>query len=120
MWNGWRLWFNLAAGAVLALSFVPWAFAQYPSETKINLPEPPGIFQNLEGLGQKAMNFFGVETFARELQKVDFYGLFAKGRQFAAEKIPRYQAELRRICPAGCSLPEILRSLKEKIQRIQW
>lgn len=100
--------------------FAPPVFAQaYPSEVEINLPEPPGIFQNLEGLGQKAMNFFGVETFTRQLQEIDFYGLFARGGRLAAEKIPQYQAELRRFCPAGCSLPEVFRSIWSKI-RSKW
>lgn len=103
---------------VFALS----VFAQaYPSEVEINLPEPSAIFQfqKIEALGKKAMNFFGVEVFARELQNIDLAGFLEKGRSFAAEKATLYRAELRRFCPSGCSLPEIFRSIWSKM-RSKW
>jgi hypothetical protein len=113
MWNGWRLFYSLVLGSTLALAlvFAPRASAQYPSEVEINLPPPP---QFIENFGQKVISFFGVETFAREIRSIDFYELFAKGRRLAAEKIPRYRAELRRFCPAGCNLPELVRSAWSK------
>lgn len=119
---------GIVFGVLPALAFAPLALAQtYPSEVEIDLPQPsfaPEFFENpirsLEYAGRKAMSFFGVETFARELQSIDFYGLFAKGRRFAAERIPQYQSELRRFCPADCDLPEILRSFWDKVKGITW
>jgi hypothetical protein len=123
---------NFVLGIVLGLIFVlfvPAAFAQtYPSEVKITeikiglppSPIAPKFFEDpipvLESFGRRAMSFFGVETFARQIQNIDFYGLFMKGRRLAAEKIPEYRSEIRKLCPAACNLPEIFRSLWVRVR----
>lgn len=112
MWRDWRqLWINLSLATAFLLVTVPPAAAQsYPSTVKVGLTEPP-LVETIRDFGRRTVSFLGLDTFLSYLRGVDVADLLTRSGHLAREKFYQYRWQLRRFCPADCSLPGILRAV---------